>query len=275
MKKTNAKQNNKGGNAKQQEPTKNAKEIKKGTTETKASTTNDTSGLGKDKPATKNTSSIKTHPAQTIKKLSIYEKLFNAQQTAGVVLKTGRNEHHKYDYSKESDIIGEAKPILGEQRLTYIYTVLGAKLQESDIKKRELTIRFTLINIDNPTETIVTDIKSEGENKEGSTVGYPVAYTMALKYYLAKLLMLETGNDAEVQIIELKKKAKKEAKGEKIKQNPTEEYEKAMRLVKSSRNVQGLMEYSEKVKTGKFYTDEQKESLLKAISNRVDELDNG
>jgi len=275
-KKTNAKQNNKGGNAKQQEPTKNAKEIKKGTTEPKATTANDTSGLGKDNQTTKKTTSnIKTHPAQTIKKLSIYEKLFNAQQTAGAVLKTGENTHHKYNYAKELDIIAEAKPIFKEQRLTYTFTTKERRLIESDNKKRGLAITFYLVNVDKPEEKIAYDIESEGENKDGSVVGIPVAYTMALKYFLAKALMLETGNDAELQNLEDKKKKGAGAKDPKDKPDPESEYKRSVNLIASTRNIDGLISYAEKVREGKFFNETQKTALLAAINSRVDELSNG
>lgn len=208
-----------------------------------------------------------THPAQTIKKLSIYEKLFNAQQTVGAVLKTGENTHHKYKYAKELDIIAEAKPVFKEQRLTYTYTT---KACVADAKSRRLTITFYLINVDKPEEKIAYDIESEGENKEGSVVGIPVGYTMALKYFLAKALMLETGNDAEIEVLNKKKKEGNDKN--KTDKNPDDEYQRSLNLIKSTRNIDGLHEYATKVKEGKFFKEEQKTVLLKAIENRIAEL---
>lgn len=231
---------------------------------------NDTSAIATKKPDAK-----KTHPAHTIKKLSIYEKLFNAQQTAGAVLKTGENTHHKYNYAKELDIIAEAKPIFREQRLTYTFTTKTRHIPEGDNKKRGLTITFYLVNVDNPKETIAYDIESEGENKDGSVVGIPVAYTMALKYFLAKALMLETGNDAELQSLEEKKKKGTGAKDPKDKPDPESEYKRSLNLIASTRNIDGLITYAEKVKEGKFFSEAQKTALQAAISNRVDELSNG
>lgn len=272
MKKTNAKTNN----TKQQDPTKNTKAGNKDIKEPKAGSTNDTSGM---EPATKKTtptsSSIKTHPAQTIKKLSIYEKLFNAQQTAGAVLKTGENTHHKYNYAKELDIIAEAKPIFKEQRLTYTFTTKERRLIESDNKKRGLAITFYLVNVDKPEEKIAYDIESEGENKDGSVVGIPVAYTMALKYFLAKALMLETGNDAELQNLEDKKKKGAGTKDPRDKPDPESEYKRSVNLIASTRNIDGLISYAEKVREGKFFNETQKTALLAAINSRVDELSNG
>lgn len=253
-KKTNAKQNNKGHNSKQQDPTQNNKENNKATKEPKTNATNDTSGLRKNSEA-------------AIKKLSIYEKLFNAQQTIGAVLKTGENTHHKYKYAKELDIIAEAKPVFKEQRLTYTHTT---KACIADGKSRRLTITFNLINVDKPTEVIPYDVEAEGENKEGSVVGIPVAYTMALKYFLAKALMLETGNDAEIDTLNKKKKeAGKEGKTDK---NPDEEYQRSLNLIKSTRNIDGLHEYATKVKEGKFFNQTQKDVLLQAIEARLTEL---
>ena len=240
MKKTNAKENTKqGANDRQQKPTQNIKEGKKNAGPTQ----------------------------ENIKKLSIYEKLFNAQQTVGAVLKTGDNTHHKYKYAKELDIIAEAKPVFKEQRLTYTHTTKACIVEG---KSRRLTITFNLINVDKPTEVIPYDIEAEGENKEGSVVGIPVAYTMALKYFLAKALMLETGNDAEIDTLN---KKKKEA-GEKGKQdkNPDEEYQRSLNLIKSTRNIDGLHEYATKVKEGKFFNQAQKDVLLQTIEARLAEL---
>ena len=240
MKKTNAKENTKqGANDRQQKPTQNIKEGKKNAGPTQ----------------------------ENIKKLSIYEKLFNAQQTVGAVLKTGENTHHKYKYAKELDIIAEAKPVFKEQRLTYTHTTKACIVEG---KSRRLTITFNLINVDKPTEVIPYDIEAEGENKEGSVVGIPVAYTMALKYFLAKALMLETGNDAEIDTLNKKKKeAGKENKSDK---NPDDEYQRSLNLIKSTRNIDGLHEYATKVKEGKFFNQTQKDVLLQAIEARLAEL---
>lgn len=254
MKKTNAKNNRTTSEADNHNGKKPTENIKKSSKNAKAK---------------RQTKPKHTKNAKRIKTLSIYEKLFNAQQMAGTVLKTGYNNHHNYSYAKELDIVAEAKPILKEQRLTYYFGTQDIKEVE---KKRILTTKFYLVNVDKPSEQIPYNIVSEGENKEGSVVGIPVAYTMALKYFLAKMLMLETGNDAELATLEERRKGKKGA--DEKKPTPAEEYEKHLRLIKSTRNVSGLIEFSEKLKTSKFYTAEQKENLQKAITNRVDELEN-
>lgn len=259
----------KGDNSKQRNATNNNKGSDKKVKKTKSNHT--TANLRTNKRNTGKKIKSKNQD-QIIKKLSIYEKLFNAQQTAGAVLKTGENTHHKYSYAKELDIIAEAKPVLKEQRLTYTFTTLKAVTSDTDAKKRRLEVRFTLINVDNPSETIVTDMVSEGENKDGSVVGIPVAYTMALKYFLAKILLLETGNDAEIQKLDEKKNKESNKKTED--KDPNEEYAKSMRLIKSTRNVDGLIEFSEKVKNGKFFNEKQKEDLIVCINARVDELTN-
>ncbi len=211
--------------------------------------------------------------AKRVNALSIYEKLFNLQQNVSPVLKTGKNTHHKYDYTKEIDIIAEVKPVLKEQRLTYFFTTKEGTV-EADPKKRKLLVTFTLVNVDKPSETIVTDVVGEGENKEGSVVGVPVAYTMALKYYFAKLCMLETGTDAEFQEIEKARKGKKNEGKDDRPADPAVEYEKHVKIIKSSRNIGGLIEFSDKLKDSKFYNAEQKKSLQDLVTARVAELEN-
>lgn len=52
-------------------------------------------------------------------------------------------------------------------------------------------------------------------------------------------------------------------------------FEKAKKMVNESSNVDGLMEYAEKLKKSTSYTDEQKAELGALLKERIDELTNG
>lgn len=200
------------------------------------------------------------------KKANLYEKIYNVQHSVVMARKGGENTHHKFKYSRDTDIIDSVKGPMKEQRLTYIYTTDEFVKNETDSKKRMLKIRFWLINVDNPVEREPYDVFSEGENKEGSVVGLPVAYTMALKYFLSKAFLIETGDDAEVD----KRKGTKPAANE----TPEQKFEKAKKMIAGVRDVTGLIAYSLKLKEKNSFDKKQVAELQKLISSRVDELEN-
>lgn len=205
-----------------------------------------------------------THPPQTIKKLSIWEKVYNVQQNVAPVFKVNPGETDSYPYTRERDIIGEVKPMLREQRLMYFFTTKSAGVIEGDIKKRRLSITFTLVNVDKPTETIITDMETEGENRDTGATGIAGAYTMATKYYFAKMFMIEIEDSVDDN----------SKKGAAKKPDQTTEYEKSKKLIDSTRNLDGLMEFQEQVRTGKFFNGAQKADLEKRIAARITELQN-
>ena len=207
----------------------------------------------------------KTKEVVGIKKLSIHEKLFNGQQTVAPVFKVNPDETESYPYTRERDIIAEVKPVFKEQRLTYIFTTKESSIEDN---KTKLTVTFTLINVDKPIETIVSDVVGTGINKEGSAAGAAAAYTMALKYWLAKLLMIEIGDSIDEPE---KKKGTAKAKPADNKS----EFEKSKNLIKTTRNTDGLIEFQAELKSGKFYNAEQKAELDKLIVARLTELQNG
>lgn len=58
----------------------------------------------------------------------------------------------------------------------------------------------------------------------------------------------------------------------KAKPTPEELFERAKMMIYASRNISGLIEYSEKLKESKTFTKEQNQELLKAVNGRVDAL---
>lgn len=180
--------------------------------------------------------------------------------------KGGKNEHHKFNYARDIDVIDAVKKCMKTERITYIFTTEEYVKNEIESKKRMIKTIFTLINIDAPTEREPYIVYGEGENKEGSVVGLPVAYTMSLKYFLSKAFMLETGDDAEVD----KRKGSKPAANE----TPEQKFEKAKKMIAGVRDVGGLITYSEKLTEKNSFDKKQVAELQKLITNRVDELEN-
>ncbi|MDZ4231643.1 MAG: ERF family protein [Candidatus Pacearchaeota archaeon] len=200
---------------------------------------------------------------------NIYEKIFAVQQQVATVLKLGHNDFHKYNYAYERDIIAEIKPLLGEQKLLILNTGEERVIEETQVIEGKIvggdkvfvSVRYKIVNIENPTE--VVEGIGYGEGKDSGDKATPKALTMALKYYLSKTFLIETGDDAE-----------NERKGQGGASQPSTEqmYETASLMIKSSRNIDGLMETAGNINKSKKYTKKQKDDLSKLIKERVDEL---
>ncbi len=192
----------------------------------------------------------------------IWEKIMNVQQGIKAARKAGTNEHNKFKYAREGDIIEAVKPLLGVERLAVFQTTKSHVQKE---KKITVCVNFTLVNVDNPSEQLPSEVYGEGEDKAGSVVGTPIAYTMALKYFLAKTFMVETWDDAEF--------AKKNARAN---ETPDQKFEKAKNMILKAKgnDVAGLIEYAQtKLKTASF-SDKQKKELNDLISKKADEKKN-
>ena len=212
-----------------------------------------------------------------LESVGIHERVMNIQQEAGEVAKLGENTFHHYTYAREGDIIAEVKPLLGKYKLAVTFNVISEEIVG------ELTkawVAFRLVAVDTG-EYINTRILGYGADKGDK--GLPKALTMATKYYLSKMFLIETGNDAEDDKQDRRSAAP--AKGKKPETKATEElsntevsskFEIAMTSIKGSKNVGGLIEYSEKLKSKKtIFSEEQVAELQAAVTKRVNEIENG
>lgn len=200
-------------------------------------------------------------------KANIYEKIMNIQQDIHTVIKSGYNDHFKYNFAKERDVIAEVKPLLGREKIVITHTVLKEEEIEHGVTSTgskkfltKLTIRFRLTNVKDIKDFIEAD--AIGSGQDGEDKGVPKAYTMALKYFLSKMFLIETGDDAE----------REKGKGTKDIQTANEKFDTAKRMISESRNIDGLMEYVENLDKSKSFTVAQKSQLKKAVADRVQVL---
>lgn len=208
-------------------------------------------------------------------KASIYERIFNVQQGVKVVMKSGKNTYHKYDYATERDVLAEIKPLLKEQRLVVLENAKEHVMLTD--KKHKIGVEFTIVNLDNTDERDVSTFYGVGEDKEGTVVGLPIAYTMAQKYFAAKKFLLETGDDPEADQntdsgidTRTRKQREKDAKSG---GDMTQEIETVKRMIAGSRNIQGLLEYKNKrLPESQKFNKAQKEEIGKLVEKRVAEL---
>ena len=208
----------------------------------------------KAQPAARKPAGKKKAPA------GIYEKIFNVQQGVKTVMKGGKHEGSHYAYAREVDVVAEIKPLLGEQRLVVTGHTIARSRNEKLVSR---TVQFTITNVDNPKEQIVSEWDGDGEDKSGSVVGTPISYTMALKYFLAKTFLIETGDDSE-------RDTTMPGKGKKKDESPEVLFEKAKRMIEGTKNIDGLIEYSENLKSSKTFNAAQKKELQDLISRKID-----
>lgn len=201
---------------------------------------------------------------------NIYEKIFNIQQDIHTVIKSGYNDFHKYKFAKERNVIAEVKPLLGREGVVITHTVLkeeevphGSSQKGDEKYLTKLTFKFRLTNVKDVNDFIEGDAIGTGQDKEDK--GVPKAYTMALKYFLSKMFLIETGDDSEND--------KKDGKGKGAPASNADKFSTAMTMIKGSRNIDGLMEYMENLDSAKStFTAAQKNQLKTAVNARVQEL---
>ncbi len=200
-------------------------------------------------------------------KANVYEKIANIQQSIHTVIKGGFNDFHKYKFARERDVVAEIKPMLGREGLCITHTLVEdvevphGKTQKGDEKYlTKLTILFRITNVKDKDDFV--ECRAIGYGQDGEDKGAPKAYTMALKYFLSKTFLVETGDDVEND------KNKKGAAA------TEDKFEKAMRMVKESRNIEGLFEYTENLASAKSsFTVAQKNQLKKAVEVRIAEIE--
>lgn len=217
--------------------------------------------------------------AKTAAGANVYEKIANIQQDIHTVIKSGENTFHHYRYAKERDVIAEVKPLLGREGLVITHSVTAeseiehGKTKAGDPKYlTKLTVKFRITNVKDPNDFVEAD--AIGSGQDGEDKGVPKAYTMALKYFLSKMFLIETGDDAEKD-----ERGSRKQTGRNAPPADTEDaegkFEKAKRMIRDSRNVDGLIEYQENLATAKksSFNATQKKDLLAAVKARISELE--
>lgn len=148
------------------------------------------------------------HTIGKVKKMSIYQKILEAQKKIGYVAKNGTNTFHKYQYATEADILDAVKKAYNEAGLvvtTSTTSELGSfePLQKIDYNGNTVTeiVRWAKVTL----SFKVIDAES-GESECGTFEGYAEdkgdkaiykATTGANKYFLMKFFGVATGDDPE------------------------------------------------------------------------------
>lgn len=123
--------------------------------------------------------------------LSLYKKLAEVQKNVSRIPKNGYNSFHKYHFVQEADLLDMGRPLLLEHGILLLTNAVEES-RSGDIAK--VKMEFTLVDIDTGAE-LKSYYWGEGQDK-GDKAIYK-AYTGAVKYFLLKMFLVSTGDDAE------------------------------------------------------------------------------
>jgi hypothetical protein len=106
--------------------------------------------------------------------------------------KKGRNSQQGYTFISHEQIVNELKPLLVKHKVMIIPSVLAHELQQygntkagAPVTQSKVTVQYTIIDAENPTDTIVSTWAGEGTDSSDKATNKSV--TASGKYYLMKL----------------------------------------------------------------------------------------
>jgi hypothetical protein len=131
-------------------------------------------------------------PEATKSKGTLAAKLVRIMSQVERVPKNGFNDHHRYHYATEADVIEACRNFMAEENVLLIPSVEDVQQIKDGITR--IRVRFTYICADTG-ESIEFIIVSDGQDKQDKAP-YK-ALTGAHKYALMKTLNIPTGDDPE------------------------------------------------------------------------------
>ena len=144
-------------------------------------------------------------PASDKMPKSIYGKLASLMGLIPPVEKAGRNDFHKYNYARESDLVEAVRPLLSAYGIFFWWTILeeerrGRKKSNTDEMTDAETLTVLKISfqfIDGATGEKTEPQVVYGYGDDPIDKGLYKAMTGAIKYALMKTFLIATGDDPE------------------------------------------------------------------------------
>lgn len=106
--------------------------------------------------------------------------------------KKGRNSQQGYTFISHEQIVNELKPLLVKHKVMIVPSVLAHELQQygntkagAPVTQSKVTVQYTIIDAENPSDTIVSTWAGEGTDSSDKATNKSV--TASGKYYLMKL----------------------------------------------------------------------------------------
>jgi len=159
------------------------------------------------------------------KKLNIYQKINAIMKEISYVQKTGMVGSGSFGYKAvlHDHVTALIQPYFVQYGLVAVPNVIEhtftrydvtTKKGVSDRYQTDIKIELTIINADDPSETITSTAIAQGLDPQDKASGK--AYSMAVKYCYLKLLMLASGDQEEDRVEEAKVASRKQAETAKV-----------------------------------------------------------
>lgn len=138
------------------------------------------------------------------KPTSVYARLNAVKAGVKRVAKTGTNEHFKYQFATESDIVDCIRPLCAEHGIALVYhgpEPESIKITEITAKSGaikflyQMWVGYEVVNVDSPEDRFV--VRGYGEALDNDDKGHNKALTNAHKYVLIRLFDISTGDTAD------------------------------------------------------------------------------
>jgi len=122
---------------------------------------------------------------------NLYVRLQRVAQKIDHVDKKGRNDFHKYDYTRAADVFAALRGLLLDEQLIVIPNATSIQ-QEDSLTTVRLNYRFVATDLDE-----AVDVKWIAVGQDKGDKGIYKAYTSGLKSLLLSLFLLPSGDDVE------------------------------------------------------------------------------
>lgn len=125
---------------------------------------------------------------------SVIKKISAILQEGLNVEKKGFNDHHKYKFVTEQDVLEAVRTKFQAHKLVYHFTVLQSEQVKEDVVR--ITYEFTIIDSETNDQFACTVV---GDGHDRTDKGPYKAFTGAQKYFFMKLFMIATNDDPEIE----------------------------------------------------------------------------
>mgnify|MGYP000154929328 CR=1 FL=1 len=129
--------------------------------------------------------------------LNIYQRLSNVRKTCSYLKK--ENDGYQFKYVSSSQTLGHLHNAINENGLILVPEIVSQDVNETTNSKgnkeffTKLNMRFTWVNIDKPSDTVVCFWTGQGIDNAEKGIGKALTY--AEKYFLLKFFNIATDKD--------------------------------------------------------------------------------
>lgn len=130
--------------------------------------------------------------------MSVYKKLLELTEEARYIQKTGYNNHHKYSYMTEEDILDKLRPKMVE--LGLVFYLSRVSIEDNSGSLWTVRCDYLLVDTDSDGGELGRNLIEISVVAQGSDTQDKALYkamTGARKYALRQLVMISTGDDPE------------------------------------------------------------------------------